>query len=195
MENTLNEPALKYGISPEQYLQEENELLEKHEYYQGEVFAMCGASFNHNAISVELIYQLKSKLKGNKCRPFGSDMRLHIPENTLYTYPDISVYCGDVELTGQPFDTAMNPVMIIEILSKSTENYDRGKKFVLYRQINTLTEYILVDSQSIHVEHHSKKGDGFWEFREYKNPEGIIEISSLNIKLKVSEIYSGLIFL
>ncbi len=194
MENTLNEPALKYGISPEQYLQEENELLEKHEYYQGEVFAMSGASLNHNRISRKLLTDLSQQLKGGSCEPFGSDMRLHIPENTLYTYPDISVYCGEVELTGQPFDTAMNPVLIIEILSKSTENYDRGKKFVLYRQIKSLTEYILVDSQSIHVEHHSKKGDGFWEFREYKMLEDKFSINALDIEFNLSDIYEEIKF-
>ncbi len=191
MENIIHEAVEKYEISPSQYLKDEVASLEKHEYYQGEIFAMGGASLNHNIISVELLHQFKLKLKGKKCKPLGSDMRLHIPQNTLYTYPDVTVYCGDVEITDQPFDTAMNPVIIIEVLSKSTKNYDRGNKFALYRQIKTLTDYILVDSESILVEHNSKKGDGFWQLREYKSLDNSFKIDSIKIDFQLAEIYEG----
>lgn len=194
MENIVTEPVVKYEISPAQYLKDEDASLEKHEYYQGEVFAMSGASYKHNRICVRLLVGLNTKLKGKKCEPLGSDMRLHIPENTLYTYPDVTVYCGEVEITGQPFDTAMNPVLVIEVLSKSTKNYDRGNKFALYRQIKTLTDYILVDSESVLVEHHSKKGDGFWQLREYKKLSDNFKIESLDVPFELAEIYEGIDF-
>lgn len=194
MENIVNEPILKYKISPEQYLREEDASLEKHEYFQGEVFAMSGASFKHNKICVSLIVALKNKLKTKKCEPFGSDLRLHIPENSLYTYPDVTVYCGDVELTGQPFETAMNPVVVIEVLSKSTKNYDRGNKFALYRQIKILTDYILVDSESVLVEHHTKKGDGIWQLREYKKLSDNFKIEASMFLLSMLKFMKASIF-
>ncbi len=194
MENIVQEAVEKYEISPSQYLKDEDASLEKHEYFQGEVFAMSGASIKHNRICMRLLHKLMNSLKGKKCEPFGSDLRLHIPQNTLYTYPDVTVYCGDVEITDQPFDTAINPVIIIEVLSKSTKNYDRGNKFALYRQIKTLTDYILVDSESILVEHNSKKGDGFWQLREYKLLEDSFKIDSIEVDFQLAEIYEGTSF-
>ena len=141
MENIVNEPVLKYNyISPEEYLAGERAALDKHEYYQGEVFAMSGASLKHNMIFSNLFTDIGSKLKGKSCRPYGSDLRIHIPKNTLYTYPDITIICGAAELTDNEFDTATNPSVIIELLSQSTRNYDKGEKFTLYRDIDSLNE-------------------------------------------------------
>ena len=152
MENIVNEPALKYNyISPDEYLAGERAALEKHEYYQGEVFAMSGASLQHNVIFSNLFTDIGSKLKGKGCKPYGSDLRIHIPRNTLYTYPDISIICGEAHLTDNEFDTATNPTVIIELLSKSTRNYDKGEKFTLYRDIDALKEYILVDTEKIYA--------------------------------------------
>jgi Uma2 family endonuclease len=138
------EPALAYGRkhwSIDEYLEQEKSSDEKHEYFQGEVFAMAGATVQHNIIASTLLTELGSKLKGKGCQPFGSDLRIHIPANTLFTYPDVSVFFGEV-----------NPLVIIEILSRSTKTYDRGDKFKFYRDIITLREYVLVDSESILVE-------------------------------------------
>ncbi|MEO6254459.1 MAG: Uma2 family endonuclease [Ferruginibacter sp.] len=155
MENIVNDPALQYNyISADDYLKAERDAVEKHEYYHGEVFAMSGASVNHNRIQVNLIGELHTKLKGKGCQPYGSDLRIHIPENTLYTYPDISVFCASLDLTDNNFDTATNPTVLIEILSKSTRNYDILSKFKLYRDIKRLKTYILIDSLSFSVELH-----------------------------------------
>ncbi len=143
----------KKFISEHEYLEQERKAIEKHEYFQGEIFAMSGASEEHNIISMNCSVDLGTKLKGKKCRPCGSDMRMNIPENTLYTYPDFSVYCNEIETLDDKRDTAKKPSVIFEILSKSTRNYDQGEKFALYRQIPALKEYILIDSEKIKVIH------------------------------------------
>jgi len=195
MENKVEEPALKYNyISQETYLEQERASAEKHEYYQGEIFAMSGASFNHNDIFSNIFGQLSSKLDGSECKPYGSDLRIHIPANTLYTYPDISVICGKKESTDDNRDTATNPTVIIEILSTSTRNYDRGNKFAFYRQIATLKEYILIDSESISVEQFSKGEDDRWFLTEYKNINSLFTIPVLNLSFKLSLIYKDVSF-
>jgi Uma2 family endonuclease len=149
------EPALAYGRkhwSIDEYLEQEKSSDEKHEYFQGEVFAMAGATVQHNIIASTLLTELGSKLKGKGCQPFGSDLRIHIPANTLFTYPDVSVFFGEVKTLNDDGWNALNPLVIIEILSRSTKTYDRGDKFKFYRDIITLREYVLVDSESILVE-------------------------------------------
>ena len=160
MKNEVKEPALKYShASPAEYLERERTASEKHEYYLGEVFAMSGASLAHNKIFSNLFGYIAGKLKGKSCRPYGSDLRIHIPKNTLFTYPDITIICGEPILTDDKFDTATNPSIIIELLSTSTRNYDKGEKFTLYRDIESLQEYILVDTEKVYVEKHLRNED------------------------------------
>lgn len=195
MENTVNEPALKYNyISQDEYLTEERAALDKHEYYQGEIFAMSGASLKHNKIFSNLFIDIGSKLKGKNCRPYGSDLRIHIPKNTLYTYPDISIICGDPDLTDQEFDTATNPSVIIELLSKSTRNYDKGEKFTLYRDIDSLKEYVLVDTEKIYVEKHIRNADKSWQLTDYRSLENSFTIDSIQHSFSLMDIYEGLSF-
>ena len=165
------------------------ESLEKHEYYKGEIFAMSGAGARHNIISVNILVLCANILKGTKCQPYGSDMRIHIPENTLFTYPDISIICGDIINSEKDEDTVTQPAVIIEILSPSTKNYDRGVKFMLYRGIPTLKNYILIDSASIHVEHFAINKEGCWQLVEYNTLEEKIVIESLNIHLPLADVY------
>ena len=151
----INEPTVAYSkqkMSIQEYLEMENAADEKHEYYKGEIFAMSGAKMPHNRIASNLLIALGLKLKGKKCQPYGSDARIHIETNTLFTYPDISIICGEVITLNNDDYNVLNPIVIIEVLSKSTKNYDRGEKFKLYRDIVTLKEYILVDSESMHIE-------------------------------------------
>ena len=151
----IKEPAVAYSkqkISIEEYLKMENTSTEKHEYYKGEVFAMSGAKVPHVIISDNILTILKQKLKGKSCKPFGSDLRIHIQSNTLFTYPDISIICGEIITLNDDDYNVLNPAVIIEVLSESTKNYDRGEKFKLYRDIPTLKEYILTDSESMHIE-------------------------------------------
>ncbi|MBX2971321.1 MAG: Uma2 family endonuclease [Cyclobacteriaceae bacterium] len=188
----VREPIAEYKhvhLSVEEYLAFEREATEKHEYYKGEVFAMSGASRRHNIISTNLIFQLVSRLKGKPCRPFGSDMRLHIPQNTLFTYPDISVYCGEVETIFD--DNALQPVVIIEILSPSTKNYDRGEKFKLYRDIPSLKEYILIDTESISIEVFRLNATRHWELEEYNSADEQLAMPALNLSVPIREIYDG----
>lgn len=190
----VNEPAIAYSqqkISIEAYLEMENAALEKHEYYKGEVFAMSGAKVPHNRITSNLMGELKNKLKRKKCQPFGSDMRIHIPSNTLFTYPDLSIICGEVLTRNNDEFNALNPTVIIEVLSKWTKNYDRGEKFKLYRDIKTLKEYILVDSESLHIEVFRLNENNHWELEEYNNADGDLQIKSINENILITEIYDG----
>jgi Uma2 family endonuclease len=188
----VEEPSHAYQkkfYTIQEYLEMENKVLEKHEYYKGEIFAMSGASARHNIISVNIISALKISLKEKKCRPYGSDMRVNIPENSLFTYPDISIFCGEVITLREDENTAIQPTVIIEILSPSTRNYDRGEKFMLYRAIPSLKEYILVDSESIHVEHFAINKEGLWQLKEHNTSQEKIFIETLDLRLPLKEIY------
>ena len=190
----IKEAAIDYGkqkISIEDYLMMENASLEKHEYYQGEVFAMAGAKVQHNKISKNLFGTLFGKLKGKRCQPYGSDQRIHIPANTLFTYPDISIICGDIVTLNDDEYNALNPSVIIEVLSKSSKNYDRGEKFKLYRDITALNEYILVDSETVHIEIFRLNANNHWELEEYKDLDGSILIKTIDESLLVAEIYEN----
>ncbi len=195
MENLVNEPALQYNyISAEEYLAMERIATEKHEYYQGEIFAMSGAFFKHNRVFSNLFGEIQSKLKGKNCVPYGSDLRIHVPKNSLYTYPDISIICDKADLTDDKFDTATNPAVIIELLSKSTRNYDRFEKFSLYRDIASLKEYILVDTQKIHIESYVRNADNTWQLTDYNAITNSLIITAVNISISIADIYTGLSF-
>ena len=194
MEHVLREPLEAYGkkhFTPEEYLEWEEQQPQKHEYFQGEIFDMAGAGDRHNLIFSNLFGELCIKLKGKLCKPYGSDFRIHIPQNTLYTYPDITVICGDI-IKDEPDEEKLKlPVALFEILSPATRNYDRGDKFKLYRDIPTLKEYILVDSTAISVEAWHINGTGRWELNECKQLTETLEIPSLGISLSLIDIYEG----
>lgn len=188
----IEEPVASYQkkfISIEEFIEMENEAGEKHEYFQGEVFAMAGASENHNEIFSSLFSELSSQLKGKTCRAYGGDKRLYIRENTLFTYPDISVYCDKSAPFGKGGRTFTNPTVLIEILSESTKNYDRGGKFSLYRDIPTLQEYVLVDSESIRVEIFRLNSTQHWELEEYKTIEQELHIVALDARIPLRDVY------
>lgn len=189
----VREPIAEYAnqkISIEEYLAFERGSQEKHEYYKGEVFAMSGAGPRHNVIFLNLFTSIGHLLKGKPCFPYGSDMRLHIPENTLFTYPDISIYCGALNDDLRE-DNAINPTVLIEILSPSTRDYDPGGKFKLYREIPTLKEYVLVDTESILIEVFRINLSGHWELEEYKKLEDVLSLPSLSLSVALKEIYMG----
>lgn len=186
----MAQPATKF-ISQKEYLDFERNALDKHEYYEGEIFAMSGASYKHNLIESNLRLALGTFLKGKKCREFGSNLRIHIPSNSLYTYPDILVLCNKPDFVDDEFDTITNPTVIIEILSPSTANYDRGSKFDLYREIETLNNYVLIDSKAVHVIVYSKNDDNTWTLAETKNSIDNIRINSIDFSMPVAEIYEG----
>ena len=190
----LKEPAHSYQkkfYSIQEYLEMEKDSLEKHEYYRGEIFVMAGAGSAHNVIFKNTFGNLFIALKGKNCQPYGSDFRIHIPENSLFTYPDISIICGDIINSEEDEDTATLPTVIIEILSPATKNYDRGEKFRLYRAISTLKDYILIDSESIHVEHFAINREGLWQLKEHNKSEEKIIIETMNIELFLKDVYEG----
>lgn len=189
----MSTPVLKY-ISEEDYLEAESKAFEKHEYYKGEIFAMSGALLPHNEIFSNIFVELGRQSKGKSCKPYGSDLRIHIPANSLYTYPDISIICGEVETTGDRFDTATNPTVIIEILSPSTRDYDKGSKFTLYRDIVTLKEYILVHSTNVSVEKFIRHPDNSWQLTGYKLFTDAFLISSIAVTLTLLNVYEGVKF-
>lgn len=190
----VREPAVAYSkqkISIEEYLEMENASPEKHEYYKGEVFAMSGARVPHVIINDNILAALKQKLKGKPCKPFGNDMRIHIEANTLFTYPDISIVCGDIITLNNDDYNVLNPSVLVEVLSKVTKNYDRGNKFKLYRDIPTLKEYVLVDSEAVSVEIFRLNKNKHWELEEYNNTAESFEIKIINTILSFAEVYEG----
>jgi Uma2 family endonuclease len=168
--------------------------LEKHEYYQGEVFPMSGAGMRHNRIQVNFIGEVRNYLKGKPCDVFGSELRVHIPDNSLYTYPDALIVCGVPEMLDNEFDTLLNPVVIVEILSRTTQNYDRGDKFALYRAIPSLREYILINSEKVGVEHYYRQEDRDWLLHEQQALTERLFVHSIDFSLPLSELYSGVEF-
>ena len=190
MENEVKEPAAKYNfVSQEAYLVMERASDTKHEYFKGEVFAMSGASWEHNLIVKNINTLILPHLKGKPCDMFGSDLRIHIPENTLYTYPDFSIICDKPEINELEKDTVVKPSVIIEVLSKSTKDYDRGSKFMLYRSIKTLNEYITVDSLSVSVEIYTRKPDNSWVLTEFKQLHDRFVISTIELTLQLKDVY------
>lgn len=190
----LREPYVAYGkkkFTEEEYLTFEDSSEAKHEFYQGEIFAMAGVGHRHNIIFSNLFGKLAYKLEGKKCRPYGSDFRVHIPENTLYTYPDISIVCRDILEDKNQKNSTINPDVIIEILSPSTKTYDRGDKFKLYRDIPTLKEYVLVDSENVSIEIFRLNKQNHWELEEYKGVDDKLVLQSIAMNIPLGEIYSG----
>jgi len=185
--------ALPKFITPEEYLRLERASQEKHEYFKGEIFAMTGATENHNIIAGSTFAALYSELRKKPCQIYPSDMRVRIPATGLYTYPDISVVCGTPEFEDDGLDTLLNPTVIIEVLSPSTEPYDRGKKFQHYRTIPTLKEYILIAQDSIRIEHFARREDQ-WILTDAKSSDTVLALPSIECTLALSDVYEKVNF-
>lgn len=179
--------ALQGQLTREQYLAFDDASPDKHQFYQGEIFAMSGGSFNHSRIAMNIGVHVQ--ISSNACVPMTSDMRISTPSG-LDTYPDVSVYCGDPELTDNN-STLLNPVLIVEVLSKSTQDYDRGDKFNNYRSIPTLQDYLLVDSRKVHVEHFQRQSDTQWLLSEYWQFEDKLALTSVGLEVLVQTVYQG----
>ena len=192
MENELKEPALKYNyISPEDYLKMERAATEKHEYCDGGIFAMAGASLQHNRIVSNIISSLGSYLKGKKCEIFPSDLRVSTPNKESYMYPDVTIVCDDPQMEDDQFDTLKNPSVIFEVLSPSTRGIDKGRKFFFYMQIPSLNEYILIDSKMQHVFASRKQPDNSWKFEQIEDADASLFIESIKFSLPLKDIYEN----
>lgn len=179
--------------TPSEYLALENQAQYKHEYRNGEIISMAGGTINHNEIVTNLCTLLKIALKGQKYRVFIGDVRLWIPQHNQYTYPDVMVIGGE-PIYHQGNTTITNPLLIIEVLSQSTQDYDRGTKLTYYRSIPELQEYILIDQYSSKIEQFSKNEQGYWFLREYDQLEDILSLASLNLSLNIIDIYEQVKF-
>jgi len=176
-------------ISETEYLEGERLSEIKHEYYQGEIFAMAGVSERHNLIVMNVIGELRYQLKGKPCRPYPGDMRLKIEETGLYTYPDVMAVCGERQFGDEKQDTLLNPDVIIEVLSDSTESYDRGNKFQNYRRIASLKEYVMISQKQRKIEKYARSHDGRWILSETDENHPAIFLESIGCELELSEIY------
>jgi len=185
----------KKYISPEEYLETERKAEFKSEYYNGEMFLPTGASVKHNRISTNLTALLHNQLRHKPCSVFHSDLRVKSEKSEFYTYPDIIVVCGEPKFEEKShMDTVLNPVIIIEILSEPTKDYDRGQKFEFYRLIPELIDYILVAQDKIHIEHFTKLRENEWLLKEFSGFTDNIQIESIKYLLSVNEIYEKIEF-
>lgn len=184
--------APKIKLTPEKYLKAERLAEFKSEYVAGEVFAMAGANLRHNIIAGNIFAFLHARLKGTPCKVFQNDMRVS-PNADGYFYPDVVVAYGNIHFLDEKEDTLLNPTVIVEVLSKSTSNYDHGDKFSEYRTSKTLRDYLLVSQDTAMVEHHCKQTDG-WLLQERKLLSDQISLASLNVSLSLEVIYEGIDF-
>ena len=179
-------------MTVEAYLAMERESDERHDYLDGEIFAMTGASLRHNLITSHLLANLHAQLLGGDCSVVANDMRVRVPSMELFTYPDIVVFCGPPELDDDHHDTLSNPVVLIEVLSASTEAYDRTTRFDHYRTLTSLRDYVLVAQDRPHVERYSRQSTHLWEFWESAGIDDSLSLPSLQMALPLAEIYRDL---
>ena len=187
MKNTQTTPK---SFTRDEYFDLEKSAEIKHEFFNGEIFAMSGGTFNHARISGNTFSALNVKLRGKCCTPTNSDMRIETP-NGLITYPDAAVFCGQPELTENQC-ALLNPVVIIEVLSPSTRRYDEGSKFALYRSIPSFQDYLLIDSEKVFVQHFRKINADEWLLHDYHNLADSIVINSIQETIYLHEIYDGI---
>jgi Uma2 family endonuclease len=179
----------KAAISEEEYLVYERASPIKHEYYHGHIYAMTGGKEPHNLIAGNTLASLHGQLRRKPCRVYPSDMRVKVLRTDLNTYPDVVVICGQPQFTDAIRDTITNPTVIVEVLSPSTERYDRGLKFQNYRTIDTLHDYILIAQDHHHIEHYIRQQNGQWLLQEITHLDGEIHIPSIECTLRLDDVY------
>ncbi len=184
----------KTKLSVLEYLASERRAEFKSEFFQGEMFAMAGASPAHNFIKENLSIELGTRLKGGPCRALSADQRIKVERTGLFTYPDLLIFCGDPAYDEEDPYTLLNPVAIIEVLSPSTEKYDRGAKFRNYQQIPSLTEYILVAQDEAVCERFVRSADGSWAFVSFVGLAAEMDFTSVRAKIPLADIYNGVTF-
>ena len=176
-------------VSVEEYLARERRTDERHEYLDGEVFAMGGASWNHGLLVGNVFASLHAQLRGRDCFVQTSDLRVRIPATDLFTYPDVVVVCGEPTFDDSELDTLLNPTLIVEVLSKSTEDYDRGRKFAHYRTVDSLAEYVLLAQDKVHAERFTRQAKDRWQLWETDSPAERLELAAIGCELQLREIY------
>jgi phenylacetic acid degradation protein len=195
--NLVEEPASAYKrrvLTIDEFLEMEEKSDIKHEYYKGQVFSMSGPKLDHIRITMNLSALFRQQLRGSGCEVFSTDLRVYIESEELLTYPDLSIVCGDVVTRNNDNWNLMNPSVLIEVLSKSTMDYDRNEKFELYKALPSLREYILIDSASVSVEQFCKDGFGKWVLTKYDKLADRLTVATVNANLPLEEIYENIRF-
>jgi len=181
-----------YYYTPEEYLALEDKAEYKSEYIDGQIFAMSGGTLIHNEISFNVCASLKTALKGKNCKPYIGDVKVLVGNQGAFLYPDVLVVCGKPQFFKNRHDIVSNPILVVEVLSKSTGNYDRQGKFGLYQEIESLQDYLLIDQNRLHVQHYHKLPDGRWVVTIFTHLDSAIQLESLDITLPLSEIYEAI---
>ena len=176
-------------FAPQDYLAWERQQETRNEYVNGEIHAMTGASRKHNLINGNLFAALHTQMRGKPCEVYSNDMRVKVSETGMYTYPDIVAACGKPEFEDAQIDTLLNPVLIVEVLSDSTEGYDRGVKFLHYRTLSSLQDYLLVAQNECRGEHYARQVDHRWLLTEYQRPDETLMLTSVGGELSLQAIY------
>lgn len=191
---TMEVQTVKRFYTPEEYLELEEQAEFRSEYRDGEIVPMTGGTTNHNQIALNLAASLKFTLKGQNYRVYMADVRLWIPRYRQHTYPDVMVIQGQPVYTGTSTTTVTNPSLIAEVLSKSTQNYDQGNKFLYYRSIPEFKEYILIDQYQFHVMHYVKTADGKWIFDEIEGESATLSLETVDFQIALSDLYEQVYF-
>jgi Uma2 family endonuclease len=186
MVQRMGRPQRKYTVDDYFTIEAMSEV--KHEFYNGEIFAMAGASAAHNDITANVLARLRIALRRQGCRAYGSDFRVQTPAGLL-TYPDVSVFCGPLAFVRGRDDTATNPALLVEVLSDATRDYDRGEKLSLYRSIPSLREYLLVEQAAVRVEHWVRGHGSRWTAASFERLDDLVRLVSVPVTLRVSEVY------
>ncbi|MFI5302897.1 MAG: Uma2 family endonuclease [Polyangiales bacterium] len=184
MSNAASRPPLTYA----EYVSFERAAPTKHEFVNGEICAMAGGTADDSAIAANIIGALLSALRGSPCRPYTSDLRVRTADD-VGAYPDVTVVCGDQQFSDDVHDELLNPAVIFEVLSPSSESYDRGEKFAHYRSIESLREYVMIASERRRVDVCLRREDGVWELRSYTN--GGFALSTLPVRFEIDALYEG----
>ncbi|HSJ02370.1 MAG TPA: Uma2 family endonuclease [Verrucomicrobium sp.] len=189
-------PKPQVYFTPEEYYALERQTEEKNEYFQGEIFAMSGSTTRHARIGTNLLGELHASLKGKRCTPLNGDQRIKVSASGLRTYPDASVFCGPMEYDPEDSqrDTATNPTMLFEVLSDSTEGYDRGRKSENYRKIVSLQAYALISQDRPHIELFERQEDEHWRLTEASGTTASLALACIGVNLRLEDVYSGVEF-
>jgi Uma2 family endonuclease len=184
----------KKRYTPQEYLALDRKAERKSEYFDGEIFLMAGASPTHNLIVANLLRELGNQLKGRRCTVYASELRTKVDRTGLYTYPDASVVCEEPHFDDDQRDTILNPTVIIEVLSESTQANDRGAKFGHYRKIDSLQEYVLIEQDRPHIELYTRQTDGHWMLADFDGLETAVPLEAIDCRLHLAEVYDKVQF-
>lgn len=190
---TVETPAARAFLTPEEYLTKERKASTKSEYRNGQIYAMPGASHEHNVIMGNTFAELHIQLRDRTCIVYPSDMRVKISSTGRYTYPDVVVVCDEPQFEDSHFDTLLNPTVLIEVLSPSTAAYDRGDKFAAYQKLDSLCEYVLISQDRVCVEHYLRQ-DQEWDLTEFRSLNDVFHLVSIDCELALQAIYAKVQF-